>query len=91
MNCSEVPFAIDRLGAVTAIETKVGWWFEDGENAQLDINTIAQSNATTVLPLRVQCCEPTILRSPWYELRFVCYGRILDVHIHCDVTRRDVR
>jgi hypothetical protein len=64
VNCSEVPFAIDRLGAVTAIETKVGWWLEDGENEQLDINTIAHSNAATVLPLRAHCCEPSILRSP---------------------------
>ena len=64
MICSEVPFAIDRLGAVTAIETKVGWWFEDGENEQLDINAITHSKATTVLPLRAQCCEPSILHSP---------------------------
>jgi hypothetical protein len=51
VNCSEVPFAIDKLGAFTAIKTRVGWWFEDGENEQLDINTTPHSNATTVLPL----------------------------------------
>ena len=47
VNCSVVPFAIERLGAVTAIETRVGST-EDGECEQLDMKTREQIDARTV-------------------------------------------
>ena len=55
MNCSVVPFAIERFEAVTAMETRVGAE-ECTACEQLDIRTRAQTEAKTAL-------------HPWYTGR----------------------
>ena len=56
VNCSVVPLAIERFGAVTAIETRVGST-EDGEREQLDSKARAQIDARTAPHLRLPRSE----------------------------------
>lgn len=68
MNCSEVPFAIERLGAVTAMETRVGLP-EEGEPEQLDSSARAQTDARTAPHLRFpnsECAMFAILQNAGY-------------------------